>query len=506
MTAATPGPPARKAALFVGALLLAASLVAVWASPVLVTTDGPSHVYNAMVGDAVGRGQPPYADVLQRQPLGVQPNRAVGVLLGLLGGLAGWETGERLLVSLIVVATFALAALSGRAAPLLAVAAAAWLSHNWFLWMGFYDFALSQICFAALAIWLRRPPDDRRHLGMLVLLAACYATHLLTFVVAILLAAVVIGCEIAMGRATRRAAVALAPAALGLLIAYTTGVVGGSGMSWSSPWKAAAALAFGDVVRTFHPLDAIGGAPLTLGAIAAGVAHLVRARRAGLVALDPMTATGVALLLLSPVAPESVGVGGYIPVRLQYLGVIALLPAMAQAVAGLRAWWARGVAVVLVIAFAGHTVQTVQSARTVAGYMGEWDRLLHAAGADSGGWVRARLGNWRAGLFRISGYRHLIDRIAVRRQLIVLDDYEAMYGVFPVTWRARPDWVIVKPGPQDGMVVDFEPGELHWATGLYLLYERRAPIVAADARLRLSPTYQTDAFAVTRLDPRGSSP
>src|SRR5881227_3999429 len=146
----------------------AAALVPVWASPVLVTTDGPSHVYNALVADAVLSERAPYARYLEFDRDWTRPDRTAQFLLMGLGRVVGFETAERVVFTLAVVATLAgfLALLvrshSGQGgAPLVALApAAGWLAQTWFVWMGFYDFALSLALYAALLLVLRS--EERR--------------------------------------------------------------------------------------------------------------------------------------------------------------------------------------------------------------------------------------------------------------------------------------------------------------------------------------------------------
>src|SRR5205807_1436850 len=89
------------------AVVAAAALVPVWASPVLVTTDGPSHVYNALVADAVLSERAPYARYLEFDRDWTRPDRTAQFLLMGLGRVVGFETAERVVFTLAVVATLA---------------------------------------------------------------------------------------------------------------------------------------------------------------------------------------------------------------------------------------------------------------------------------------------------------------------------------------------------------------------------------------------------------------
>src|SRR5438876_9301861 len=82
-------------------------VVPIWASPVLVTTDGPSHMYNALVADADESGRLPYARHMELNTDPTRPNQAAHGLLVALGRSIGWETGERVVFTLAVVATLA---------------------------------------------------------------------------------------------------------------------------------------------------------------------------------------------------------------------------------------------------------------------------------------------------------------------------------------------------------------------------------------------------------------
>ncbi|MGH7699671.1 MAG: hypothetical protein ACREMJ_04000, partial [Gemmatimonadales bacterium] len=179
-------------------------LVPAWASPVLVTTDGASHVYNAAVTDAVAAARPPYAALIAVDRDRTRPNQATQVLLGALGPAVGWETAERVVFTLAVAATLAalLALLAGSGAPTLAALApaAGWLAQSWFLWMGFYDFALSLALYAGLVLLLERESTPRRRILVQAIFAVLYFTHVLTLAVAAGLTLAVAGWRAATGR------------------------------------------------------------------------------------------------------------------------------------------------------------------------------------------------------------------------------------------------------------------------------------------------------------------
>lgn len=484
------------------AIVGAAAVVPVWASPALVTADGPSHAYNAMVGVAIGAGAAPFAAYLTEEPGGLRPNQATEFLLAGLGARLGWERAERCVLTLAMLAWLGVAALALDGFGPAALVLAGWLAHSWFAWMGFYDFALSAACYAGLVAVLARPRSRARSLTALALLLALYAIHFFTFTVGAGLVAVVLG-----GRALRREApwldlALLVPAAVLFAIGAGAGGVPGA-PSWSGPWPAVAALAVGDIVRSFHPLDAIGGVAIVVASVGAVVLYARDASRAGGHSLNGIVLAGGLLLVASLVAPAAIGAGGYIPLRLQLLGVVTLFPATAAALRGLDARWVRAAAVALLVAFTAHGAYIVRVSRPVAEDEAVLERLLAAAGAGEGAWVRARFVDASRGLFRITGYRHLVERIATRERLVVLDNYEALYGIFGVSWRARPDWLGIRRYQDSVFAVELVPGTARWDTDLYLVHESHARVVSGDARLELGPTVAQGAFAVTPVKRRG---
>lgn len=493
-TTPPPGAAAQPARLLGLSLLVVGSavLAPVWASPVVVTTDGPSHLYNAMVADAIRTGRSPYAVHMRLTHRGLGPNRLSAFLLETLGRRVGWEVAERILVSLIMAATFGLLALLLSHVGFLAATAllpvAAWLAHSWFVWMGFYDFALSTAGYVGLLLVLGRRQGLVRDVLLLAALGFLYAVHFLTFAVGTGLAVAVTVWNAWQRRERWTGLIVVGPAALLAVIELATGGAGGGGVGWESPLKAVAGLTFGDFVRSFHPTDAIGGSAI-MGAAAASLVL----RRRSLGALD---AFGALLLALSLVAPANVGSGGYVPIRLQMLGVVTLLPAIATTVARLPARWPSIGAAVVFVAFLAHAAYVVRVSSQVRRDLVVLERLLAADGASDGDWVRTRFVNVRRGLFRISAYRHLVDRIALRQRLLVLDDYEALYGVFAIAWRERPDWLTFRPAGR-GLALELVPGDVRWTPLVHVVHEREWPLATADARLTLGPTLAADAFAVT---------
>jgi hypothetical protein len=225
-------------------------------------------------------------------------------------------------------------------------------------------------------------------------------------------------------------------------------------------------------------------------------------RHGGAEPVTELELCGLGLLAVSVVAPSLVGEGGYVPIRLQLLGVVTLLPSIAGALPRVPRAVARGLAGAVFLGFLAHAAYVVHVGTRVNRDLMVIDDLLARSRAGAGAWVRTRFADSRRGLYRIAGYRHLVERIAARRELVALDDYEARYGAFAVSWRARPDWLVIARPVEDSLELRLVPGELHWGDGLYLVHERGWRLGSDDARLAVGVTASAGAFAVTRLSRR----
>ena len=488
-----------------GALVLsvvaALVVVPIWASPVLVTTDGPSHMYNALVADAVESGRLPYARYMELNTDPTRPNQAAHALLVALGRTIGWETGERVVFTLAVVATLAaLLALLARpgATALVALApAAAWLTQTWFVWMGFYDFALSLACYAALVLVLERAPTPRRRLLAQGIFAALYLTHFLTFAVGTGLALATAGWR-ALTRQGRWGELAVAGPALALLLLELS--VGGTGVSGAvtaaDPGLGLLGLVMGDFVMSVHWLDAVGGALIMAAVWFTLGSRLRAAQRDGLASVSGAEVFGLLLLVLSVVGPDQVGEGGFMAIRLRCLGAITLLPSVAMALRGVRAP-ALGVAAgAALAALAAHGALIVRDARLVHRDLSVLETLFAEARVPEGAWLRTRFGAYRRAPYGIARYSHIADRLAARRRLVVLDNYESYTRAFTVSWRGRPDWLTFRKSIE-GLTVRMVPGDIPWPNVLYVLHEGDHRLQAADSRIEIGPTRIGGRFALT---------
>lgn len=498
------GTDSRPVRAAVVAVVAAAALVPVWASPVLVTTDGPSHLYNALVADAVLSERAPYAPYLEFDRDWTRPDRAAQFLLITLGRAVGFETGERVVFTLAVVGTLAgLLALLGRShsgkegAPLVALApAAAWLAQTWFVWMGFYDFALSLGLYAALLLLLEQEPTPRRRLLVQAVFAGLYLTHFLAFAVGVGLALAVPAWRALSRRGRWQEVAVAAPAFAVLFLELGSGGTGTGALRPADAWLGGRGLVIGDFVVSVHALDVVAGV-LIMAAVWFALARRLRAaQREGLASVSGADIFGLLLLVVSVAGPEQMGEGGFVAIRLRCLGVITLLPAIAEALGALSRRTLAAAAGVLLVTLVAHGALIVRDARIVNRNLAQLESLFSTARVPEGAWLRTRFMVYRRGLYSIGGYYHIADRLALRHGYIVLDNYEALYRIFSVGWRTRPDWVAFRQS-REGLTVRLVPGNLRWHNALYVLHESDHPLQPADPRIEIDPTLTAGQFALT---------
>lgn len=484
------------------------TLLPVWVTPVLVTHDGPRHVYNAALAAAVNAGRPPYTAYF-RVVSGVRPDAASFAFLERLGPPLGWDMAERLLVTLAMAGTLivVLALVRARNSLHMALLAplAAWLASNWFVWVGMYDFALSVPCYGALLLILERPFNFWRHLALQLSFAVLYLTHIFTFAVGIALVAAVLASDAIAGRGRWAAVRVVLPALALLLIEVAAGGPGAGG--WSMPadrFRELLLLLRGDIVVSATVWDVAAGVTLVL-AMALTVGWLVRtARVTGWRMVPGAGVFGAVLILGSLIAPHGIGEGTLIPNRMRFLGAIALLPSLARFGGRIRPGRLAPIAGLLLGALVVHTTALLGEAKRLDQDRTLVDRLLVAAGAREGAWVARRFTEYPPAEFNVTAYsyRQQLDRVAVRRRLVVLDNFEALYEVFPTTWRARPDWLTFRPSTA-GVTVRLVPGAIPWPGGVYVLHEQDRALQVADPRLELGPSVAAGPFAVTLVRRRG---
>jgi hypothetical protein len=479
------------------ALVACLVLLPVWSGSRPATQDGPSHVYNAALATWVRGGQAPFDSAFEIKT-GVQPNAATQLGLSILGEHLGWPMAERVFVSVVLVASFLAILAMAQSEPLVTMIAA-WFASSWFLWMGFYDFALSIPCFVLLLVVLRRPPGEARSLGILIALVLLYFSHVFTLAIGTGLAAFAIGADARAGRSAWRELWVVVPAMLALAIGVAGGGAGSGGMAWTEPMLARLAdLGTGDFLTTLVDLDSAVGVIVILG-VAIAVVSRLRPSGENARGLTAVETCGVALLLLSLLAPDSIGEGGYIPARMRILGALALFPAMVAALRRLSPIMTRTAAAVLLAVFAVRAGWLVREARAVDANRVLVQRLLADAGATEGAWIVSRLTVYRDWPSRVGVYRHLAEGVATSPASVVVNNYESLNDIFFVHWRTRPDWVSFRPAG-DTLRAQLIPGRLAPRGPIFVLHERGRPISASGSTVAVLRTVEAGAFAVTALE------
>lgn len=483
------------------ALAIVAALVPVWISPVLVTTDGPSHVYNAVAAQAVYQGREPFVSYLKVDE-GVGPNRMAGFLLSHLGPILGWEFAERVLVTIAIGASFAIFLLLIRVSSVrintqLAFGAA-WLAQSWFVWMGFYDFSLSVSIFAALLLVLEHSSGVLRHLSIQVLLGLIFLAHLFTLAVAVGLVVMVFAYEALLGKGRWFNLFAAVPALVLLMLEVGPRGVTTGGIAWSPIIKPLAGLVVGDFVISFHPIDLVAGVLIMAGVWSTVVFRFRAIRMHGLAILRGSEVAALTLLLFSILVPDRVGEGSYITARMRFLATVLALPSMSKALAVFLPSTVRRAGTLLLLALIAHGGWVVYVSQRVSRDLHTIDQLVTRAGVIPGSWVQTDLSDWERGLYRISGYRHLTDRASAHHGLLVLDNYEAYSRIFPVKWRATPDGLSVEAS-NDGCSVALISREIRWSGPVFVFHESKRSLGPGDRSVELGPTIRIGDFAVTSV-------
>ena len=175
--------------------LLAIQIAIPWTVPHFVTTDGPSHLYTAIIAKKLLFHQQPYTSLYRINPQ-IVPNWASTILLAGCASLVGVLHAEQLMMSLLLAIGFfsisyAIRSLSPQAlrwTPL-----SNFLLQTWFLWMGFYNFYLGMVLVPiGIGFYARRKGKlTTRDAALLGLgLVALFFVHLIAAAVLVLALAI----------------------------------------------------------------------------------------------------------------------------------------------------------------------------------------------------------------------------------------------------------------------------------------------------------------------------
>lgn len=493
-----------------GGLLLV--LGPVLLSPLLTTQDGPSHLYNAFLAHRLGAGEAAFAPYLELGP-GLWPNRLTHYLLTGLGPWLGWATAERVVAALAAGLPFVALAgwlreRNGRIA-LSVLAAGLWMVGSWFFWKGFYDFCISLAPFLGAAAVAARVEEDSgwlTHLALQAMLALALLAHLFTFTAALAMVGFVLA-----GKAWRRELppvhlAAVLPGTVALAAVLSGGATGGGEMVWY-PWgEAVEGLWDAGWAAAILESDRWAGRAVMAALVAAPFLRRFTDAGGG----DRLTLFEIfALLALagSMAIPARVGTGQYAPERLRLLSLLLLTPSAGALAVGLRgrprrSWIAPAAAVALAAAFLFRGLETAGRAGAVEADLRSMDRVLERYGATAGDWITATHWNPFGPFYRVGAYVHLHDRLAVERELVLLDNYEARMPIFPVRWREmphRPEFRRAQAGETLAWLAEVIEGERPWSGPLLVIHEGRLPVISRSERMATGATLREPGYAVTEL-------
>jgi hypothetical protein len=435
----------RRCGLLVAGLVVL-SILPLWLAPVVPTTDGPAHLYNAWLLLHLDDPALHARDLVTVNPL--VPNwGSSGPLVPLLLVLSP-ATAEKVYLAVIVALLVTGAALLARRVggdPVLVGAAAAILAHGWILAAGFTGFlaafGLGLVVCAAGAPLL---DPDRAEAGRVRWVALALAFGLLFFVhlagavisgaIWVLLAAGRWRDGLPIRRATARAALPLV-VLLGLVALH----LGGGGARAQPEFRPGPAPGLGRLLQlptgfyweAYSPSDRPVGATLVLlglGLIAIRATR-GRERRPPAPGAARALALGGGLALLAFVlVPWAAGGGAFLTDRL--VPVILLLPLPWATAAGLPARGLFRVAFVLLLV--GALAQRSAQYRL-------WGRVVSAVVERSRDLPEERL-LVQAPLppmpMAVDPLHHVWGRVGIERRSMALDNYEAeLVGWFPLSFR-----------------------------------------------------------------------
>ncbi|MDX1745679.1 MAG: hypothetical protein R3324_07055, partial [Halobacteriales archaeon] len=483
-------------------------------TPVLPTTDGPSHLYNALIGHSLSIGRSLYEPVFEVAG-GFRPNVASWTILQLLGPLVGWPVAERVLASLAAIAVFGAVLFLWRRFgqpeyPLLHCAAGAWFASSWFLWMGFYDFSLSLAPLFLLPVALRIDSDVGREVLVGTLMAVLFATHLFSFAVGVGLCLFAPTWRTGELRGRLRRLTVRSPFAF--LLAHQLFVApsletGSSLVAKFDPLSSFVGVVLGDYLVTFSALDLLGSVVVTV-IVLAWLLSVGRRWLEGALDLrseDPHVVMGVCLVIGSIFVPDLVAEGEFVQPRMRAIGTVFLFGVATRAeifrdVAGARV--STAATTVLLVGFAVHTATVWRAGGVVSDDLDRLERIMESHGAEEGDWTQNPLIEWKEdGFFRIDPYAHLDDRLNLERGFLAAENYEAFRGVFPIRYRVEPNRLAPIDWPDERDVALEEAGA-PWPETLYVIHPPGFAPTPVDPRIRWGPSRAGKRVAVTRVDLR----
>jgi len=453
--------PTTVAVSILACLAVFTSLFAVWfPGTVPPTCDGPSHIYNAMLAKAVSAGVHPFVDTFQIRPF-PRSNFVSDLALGELGTLFGWANGERVWITLLLMAQFAAYWYAFRALNLAwRIVLAGFLANNWFLWMGFYDFALSLAIFVLCVALTLSPSSKKWPVLVCCALIGLYSTHLFTFFAGLCVASWVFLWRLLLRRTAWWAGLGLLlPIVLLALEVFGPAVHGGIGWwGWRKVVKSGLGLALGDFLITYSWVGLLAGVLFMTLVWYTAYRYFVWPFRSQ----EGLPILGVLFFLVSMVAPAQVGVGTHVASRLRILGALVILLTAGRSTWKLPFFRATAISVALSLALMIQSWQFASAGRRVSEESARVSQLLTAGGVPAGAWVASRLDNVNTAAFRIVPYRHIADRSYLQARVRSIDNYEATAGNFQIQWRQRPTLTALKFNGTDWTLSGLPTSEPLW--------------------------------------------
>jgi len=421
--------------------MAAAALLPVWLFPYFPTQDGPSHLYNAFVlahyfdaGSVTIRSY----FALNLRPF---PNWTLYAVMAPLLRILPPLVVQQIVLSLCI-AAIPIAALylqkSFRSTAGPSVLIGVLLAYSYVFFMGFLNFVLGAALFAiTVGFWWRR--RSGRYLAPLYgLLIAVYFTHGLAFAATLMAIGVLAATE-----RRWRVLVELVPAGILFLLdaaARANGAAAYQRFGWHLR-------RLGVLVVVGHPLFSA----VVLLVLAAAVGVTLARRRA-----NAMAIVSAVLLAGYFVAPWGYTAGGWIQAgwiseRFFFL-LLLTLPAWVE-----MPWppWSAGFMAALVAGQLGVTDLTI------ARLNGEIGRIArHAAVIAPHSTVRTLFPASRMAP-DVTPMLHLTGYLALRPDVVDLDDYEGLLPDFPLQYRAHlpvrpPDFIVAWRGAGPGEAPGYE--------------------------------------------------
>ncbi len=423
--------------LYVG--VAAVAIVPIWCVRYLPTVDGPSHLYNSWVLRQLIRGTDGPLAQWFRIDWRPYPNWSGHAVMALLMSVVSPLVAEKLLVTGIVLLFLAgqrqYAGVGGSENRLYAFLGVPF-AYNLMLQSGFYNFCLgASLYFLIVATWWRRRdrPDARTIALIAALLLFCYFSHLLPTALSIgsigLLWLITLPRRRLLVHA--RHLIAFVPVAP-LLVWFAP--MGGAYLH--GPRERGAIFPFLARMRILHLFDERQLVLTTAIAVIFGAliaATLIRRRWAW------RESDAFALLFLAVIALCVLSQSAVADIQTRLSLFVVLTP-----LAALDLRLQRRGTIALAMAFAalalGYSAYVIGRYRVLGSHVDQFVRSSEAIGRRS---------TFVAVLYDIGPrdsvvplYYHAIDYMAVKKESVDIENYEAVFGYFPIKFRPQ---IVVRP-------------------------------------------------------------